>query len=118
MGDVAAYAWEHRKKLSRMDNPSGWLYRVGQSRSRRYFRRPLRLPPPQSAGNPGVAPELPALLAALPERQRVAVLLTRAFDYTVREAAEIIGVAPSTVQQNAQRGLQRLRAAMGVPTDV
>jgi DNA-directed RNA polymerase specialized sigma24 family protein len=48
----------------------------------------------------------------------VAVILTQAFGYTVREAAEIIGVAPSTVQQNAQRGLARLRAQLGVPSDV
>jgi RNA polymerase sigma factor (sigma-70 family) len=65
-----------------------------------------------------VEPALPRLLASLPKRQRVAVLLTQAFGYTVREAAEIIGVAPSTVQQNAQRGLARLRAQLGVPSDV
>jgi RNA polymerase sigma-70 factor (ECF subfamily) len=120
MGDVAAYAWEHWEKVSAMDNPSGWLYRVGQSRARRYFRyrRPVRLPPPRPDRNPQVEPALPGLLASLPERQRVAVLLTRAFGYTVREAAEIIGVTPSTVQQNAQRGLTRLRTGLGVPSDV
>jgi len=116
MGDVAVYAWEHWEKVSRMDNPSGWLYRVGQSRSRRYFRRPVRFPEPRPVSNPIVEPALPGLVGSLPERQRVAVLLTLAFGYTVREAAEIIGVSPSTVQQNAQRGLARLRERMGVPS--
>lgn len=118
MGDVAMYAWEHWKKVSRMDNPSGWLYRVGQSKSRRYFRRPLRLPKPRAQSNPAIEPALPGLLEELSDGQRVAVLLTRAFGYTVREAAEIIGVSPSTVQQNAHRGLTRLRAGMGVSSDV
>jgi RNA polymerase sigma-70 factor (ECF subfamily) len=118
MGDVSAYAWEHWKKLSQMENPSGWLYRVGQSRSRRYFRRPVRLPPPRPVDGPAVEPALPRMLEALPDSQRVAVLLTKAFGYSVREAGEIIGVAASTVQQNAQRGLTRLQAQMGVPSDV
>jgi RNA polymerase sigma-70 factor (ECF subfamily) len=117
MGDVCVYAWEHWGKVSQMDNPSGWLYRVGQSRSRRYFRRSLRLPPPRRGGDPVIEPALPGLLESLPDRQRVAVLLTQAFGYTVREAADIIGVSASTVQQNAHRGLIRLRAQMGVPSD-
>lgn len=117
MGDVSVYAWEHWKKVSRMENPSGWLYRVGQSRSRRYFRRPIRLPQPEPANDLIVEPALPGALEALSKDQRVAVLLTQAFGYTVREAAEIIGVAASTVQQNAQRALDGLRARMGVPSD-
>jgi RNA polymerase sigma-70 factor (ECF subfamily) len=118
--DVTAYAWEHWDKVSAMDNPSGWLYRVGQSRARWYHlrRRPVLLPDPRTDQNRWVEPALPRLLASLPKRQRVAVILTQAFGYTVREAAEIIGVAPSTVQQNAQRGLARLRAQLGVPSDV
>jgi RNA polymerase sigma-70 factor (ECF subfamily) len=120
MGDVAEYAWSRWDKVVAMENPSGWLYRVGQSRSRKYFRRlrPLRLPPPRSDRVPEVEPALPGLVAALPDSQRVAVLLTQAFGYTEREAAETIGVSPSTVHQNTQRGLERLRARMGVTSDV
>ena len=117
MGDVAEYAWTHWGKVSRMQNPSGWLFRVGQSKSRRYFRRPVRLPAPRSASEPTVEPGLPRALKAIPPAQRVAVLLTRGFGYTVREAADIIGVSPSTVQQNADRGLAQIRTEMGVSAD-
>lgn len=116
MGDVALYAWEHWEKVTQMDNPSGWLYRVGQSRSRRYFRRPVLFPEPTPRSEATIEPALPGLIGSLPDRQRVAVLLTRAFGYTVREAAGIIGVSPSTVHQNAERGLTRLRERMGVPS--
>ena len=54
---------------------------------------------------------------AIPHAQRVAVLLTHGFGYTVREAADIIGVSPSTVQQNADRGLSQIRTEMGVSAD-
>jgi RNA polymerase sigma-70 factor (ECF subfamily) len=118
MGDVAVYAWEHWPEVSGKINASGWLYRVGQSRSRRYFRRPLRLPRPRLDGETTIEPSLPGLLEKLPDKQRTAVLLTQAFDYTVREAAEVLGVAPSTVQQNVERGLRRLRSEMGVTADV
>jgi RNA polymerase sigma-70 factor (ECF subfamily) len=118
MGDVAEYAWEHWHKVGNMENPSGWLYRVGQSRSRRYFRRPVRLPTPHRDSCSVIEPGLPLALRSLPDSLRVAVLLTQAFGYTVREAAGIIGVSPSTVQQNTSRGLARLRAEMGVSSDV
>lgn len=117
MGDVLEYAWAHWRRVVTMDNPSGWLYRVGQSKSRRYFRRPRQLPPLPPTTNPAVEPELPRIIAALPHAQRVAVLLTAAFGYTVREAADIIGVSASTVQQNAHRGLSRIQTEMGVSSN-
>jgi RNA polymerase sigma-70 factor (ECF subfamily) len=41
--DALAHAGEDWSKLRGMDNPGGYLYRVGQSRARRYRRSgPLR----------------------------------------------------------------------------
>jgi len=36
--DALAYAWEHWSRVEGMDNPVGYLFRVGQSRSRSYRR--------------------------------------------------------------------------------
>ncbi len=36
--ETMAWAWEHRVELDAMTNPLGYLYRVGQGRSRRHFR--------------------------------------------------------------------------------
>ena len=39
--EAMAWGWEHWAELREMDNPAGYLYRVGRSRSRRFrFRRP------------------------------------------------------------------------------
>ena len=116
--EALAYGWEHWDRVSRMDNPAGWLYRVGQSRSRRLRKRPVRLPPPERHHNPVMEPDLPKGLRALPDRQRIAVLLVHAFGYTVREAAEILDVSPSTVKQNADRALRKLRSSLGVSSNV
>lgn len=37
--DAMAYGWEHWDQLSRMANPAGYLYRVGQTSAKRQRRR-------------------------------------------------------------------------------
>jgi hypothetical protein len=39
VGDAVADAWEHRDRVLPMTNPTGYLYRVAQSRSRRNSHR-------------------------------------------------------------------------------
>jgi DNA-directed RNA polymerase specialized sigma subunit len=53
-------------------------------------------------------------LAALSERQRLAVVLVHGFGYTLREVAELIGIRQTTVQNHVARGLTRLRLMLGV----
>jgi RNA polymerase sigma factor (sigma-70 family) len=60
-----------------------------------------------------VEPKLAAALAGLPERQRLAVFLVFGAGWTQVEAAEVMGVRPSTVQQHVERGLAKLRAVIG-----
>ena len=35
--DALSWAWEHWERLQAMDNPVGYLYRVGQTASARYL---------------------------------------------------------------------------------
>jgi hypothetical protein len=71
-----------------MVNPAGYLYRVGQSRSRR-FRRPRVLFPRPTPDQPSfVEPALPTPLEGLTRNQRVAVTLIHALGWTEREAAD------------------------------
>ena len=115
--DALAYAWEHWAKVSTMDNPTGYLYRVGQSKARRYRRRPKRLPEVEAVAHPWVEPGLPAALEKLSERQRQAILLCHGYGWTLTEAAEVLGVGASTVQRHIDRGMEKLRTRLGV-TDV
>ena len=108
--EALAYAWEHWERISDMDNPVGYLYRVGQSRSRP--RSAVQLYPPVNAGSgPWIEPELPAALAELSERERLAVVLIEGFGWTFREVAEVADVSVSSVQSYLSRGLKKLRQA-------
>jgi DNA-directed RNA polymerase specialized sigma24 family protein len=110
--EALAYAWEHWERLQDVANLPGYLFRVAQSRRRR--RRP-----PVLRDTPGWAehrfePGLPGALAALSQRQRLAVVLIHGYGCTLREVSELTGIRPTTVQNHAARGLARLRAKLGV----
>lgn len=115
--DALAYAWEHWERMRTMTNPVGYLFRVGQSRARRYRHQPHSLPPAPDGSAPWFEPGLPVALNRLPERQRVAVLLREGFGWSRIEAADLLGVTPSTVQRHVERGLAKLRKALGVDAD-
>jgi DNA-directed RNA polymerase specialized sigma24 family protein len=113
--EALAYAWEHWPRLSGMGNPTGYLYRVGQSRGRRR-KEPVLFVTPEHL-EPSIEPQLPSALRALTEHQRVAVVLVHGYGWRVAEVAELIGVKPTTVQNHLARGLGRLRNHLGVDHD-
>ncbi len=110
--EALAYAWEHWDALRVMENPAGYLFRVGQSRTRP--RRTPRLPDPESLRIPEVEPALIPALLALPERQRHAVWLVHACGWTYAEAADGMGISASAVGTHVARALDRLRRDLEV----
>ena len=116
VAEAMAWAWEHRDDLLEMENPGGYLYRVGQSRSRPRRTPPL-FPSAVEAGTPWVEPSLPSALRELTEQQRVCVVLAHGYGWTHREVAELLSIAPTTVQNHVERGLAALRRHMEVVPD-
>jgi len=114
VGEALAYAWEHWEAVRGMENPAGYLYRVGMSRGRRWRRLPPVFPPPPDGEMPWVEPGLPKALGGLSERQRVAVVLVHCLDWTQDEVAGLLGVSRGSVQTHLERGLHHLRASLGV----
>lgn len=112
--DVEEYAWEHRAKVSRMENPLGYLYRVAQSKSRSHVRWMKRTTFPSHF--PDIVHEDPALhdtlqmLSVLNADQRVCVMLVHAFGWTYSEVAELLGVTRPVVNHRVHRGLAVLRS--------
>ena len=112
--DVEEYAWEHRAKVTRMENPLGYLYRVAQSKSRSHVRWMKRTTFPSRF--PDIVHEDPALhdtlqmLAVLNADQRVCVMLVHAFGWTYAEVAELLGFTRAVVNHNVHRGLAVLRS--------
>lgn len=110
-----AWAWEHRDKLAGLKRPLGYLYRVGQSRSRARKRRVLHARPEWP--EPWFEPELASALGALTERQRVTVVLVHGYSWTLGEVADLLGIKITTVQNHLERGLARLRSLLEVTPD-
>ncbi len=114
--EALAYSWEHWSSVRRMQNPLGYLYRVGQSKTRPRLVRRLTSRP--ETVEPIVEPGFTVALAGLSERQRVATVLIHGFGWTHVEVAELIGVSATTVQNHLERGMSALREALEVREDV
>ncbi|HAS09138.1 MAG TPA: hypothetical protein DCS55_01250 [Acidimicrobiaceae bacterium] len=118
LAEAMSWAAGHPHQLMGMKNPAGYLYRVGQSRSRQRRERPPEFPPAAAVGLPEIEPGLPAALAALSQRQRICVVLVAVEEWTYQEVADLLGVRRSSVQAHVERGMSKLREALGVSADV
>lgn len=114
--EALAWAYEHWDRVQVLSNPVGYLYRVGQSRVRKRRVRPVFERPPEEE-EVWVEPRLLAAVAALPSRERVAVLLVCVAGWSQSEVASLLGSRKTTVQSRVDRGLKRLRHELGVDLD-
>lgn len=112
VGEALAFAFANWADVKAMDNPVGYLYRVGQSRVRR--RKKLRLLRREPASMPDVEPGLVQALAGLPESQRTAVWLAHGCAWSHKEIAEVLSTSTSSVATHVARGLEKLRSELGV----
>lgn len=111
--EALAYGWEHWDRIQEMDNPVGYLFRVGASRTRRIRRKTPVLVEVSVGALPDVEPRLPQALASLSEKQRICVTLVSGFGWTHPEVAEVLSVSPTTVETHVRRGLEKLRRKLG-----
>jgi RNA polymerase sigma-70 factor (ECF subfamily) len=120
--EALAWGWQHWDELDAMDNPAGYLYRVGTTRGLRHQRErpPLYPPVPDPVGNPEpwVEPGLPDALGRLSPMQRTAVMLVHGFGWSYRETARYLEISKGSVQEHVQRGMTKLRADLKVGSDV
>lgn len=114
--EALAWAWEHRANLADIQNPLGYLFRVGQSRVRRRKLRILHVR--NEWTEPWVEPKLSRALRSLSANQRLAVVLVHGYSWTMAEVGFLLGVKVTTVQNHLERGLARLREQLEVTLDV
>lgn len=109
--EALAWAWENRTRLRSMENPVGYLYRVGRSKTKPRAGPPA-LPSPVELGVPDVEPGLVPALLALTERQRTAVWLVHGCQWRHQEVADALGISATAVATHVQRALEHLRARL------
>jgi RNA polymerase sigma factor (sigma-70 family) len=118
--DAFLALWERWDRVAEMDRPSGYLYRTAmnlfRSRRRRTIRAAKRvLPGPvehDPYGDVDLQDEVMRGLRGLAPRQRAALVLVDLLDYGSGEAADLLGVRPTTVRNLAAQGRTSLRRAL------
>lgn len=116
VADARAWAWEHLDRLEAMDNPGGYLWRVGQTSARRSNRqrRPWAVEAVRVVDDRAASfePALERSVAGLSPRQRAAVLLVHGYDYSLAEAADAMGCRVRTLRNHLERAMTRLRTEL------
>lgn len=113
--EALVFAAENWDRLQPMDNPIGYLYRVGQTRGERLTRRWRRIgllvDEPVTVDDV-VDVDLQRALTRLRPEQRVSIVLVHAHGYSYQEAAEVLGIPVTTITNHLNRGMTRLRRIM------
>ncbi len=110
---ATAWAWENWERLQGIENKVAYLYRVAQSsqRSTRMWqkRTTTRFPNESSSPDCTASVDLGILVSALPDKQRICVLLVHAHNWTYAEVAALLNMRVDAVNNHVHRGTLRLR---------
>ena len=121
VAEAFARAWASWRTVSRHPAPAAWVVRTALNANiSRWRRRRREVPIPDPAAiadlasndGPGgaVDPQIMAALLRLPSRQRQVVALRLFLDLDTSRTAEVLGIAPGTVQAHLGRAIAALRA--------
>ncbi len=117
--DAAAEAltlgWRDWVRVSQMQNPAGYLYRAGERWARRQKPRSVALLAGTTTEPLHFEPGLESALNHLSLRQRQVVVLVSGFGLSHSEAAELLGLSRSSIQNHVERGMTKLRHHLGAP---
>lgn len=122
MQDAFLKIWERWDTVGQMDAPAGYLYVTAMNLFRKRYRRAMLavrrtvgLAP--STDDFSVAEDrhvVRHVLAALPPRQRAALVLTEMLGFTSKEAGEALGVTDATIRSLTRHGRDAFRTVMEV----
>jgi RNA polymerase sigma-70 factor (sigma-E family) len=120
--EALARTWQHWKRVSEMEHPEAWCWRVATnlatSRLRRLVteRRANQRFAPSDGSIPAVDiardVALRAAIAKLPQRQRSVIALRFVADLDVETTAAALGIPVGTVKSSTSRALDTLRALL------
>jgi len=119
--DAFMRAFVRWNRVSRLDDPVGWVRHVAVNRMRDHFRKSerggravgrLRQQQPLVAAAPSEPSELAALLAQLPTQQRIAAALFYVEDLSVAEIADAMRLSEGAVKYHLHAARTTLREAL------
>ncbi len=111
--EACSRALERWPRVSTMESPTGWAYRVALNhasrlaRRRKLEQRVFRKMSPEP-GLPASASEIWELVSSLPQRQRQVVMLRHVADLPEAEIAVALGISRGTVSSTLHDARQQL----------
>ncbi|MCU1364500.1 MAG: putative polymerase subfamily sigma factor [Ilumatobacteraceae bacterium] len=116
--EAMARAYERWTHVETLDNPVGWVYRVGLNWSRSFLRRagrptPIWLVTPATAVDErGTDPAVDRALGELSVEQRAVVVCRLLLGYSEAQTAQALGIRPGTVKSRLNRATSRLHVSL------
>jgi RNA polymerase sigma-70 factor (ECF subfamily) len=115
--ETLARAWSQWTKVRDLEDPSGWLYRVGMNLANSYFRRKRAerraqhrsLMPTEANEDATAILAIRDAVASLARRKRSVVVLRYYLGLPFAEIARVMDAPESTVKSLARRALEDLR---------
>jgi len=122
MQDAFLSVWQRWGDVREMDDPVGYLYRTAMNLFRKRYRR-ATLAVRRTVGLASSSDDFADaddretvrhVLAALPPRQRAALVLTELLGFTTKEAGDALGVTDATIRSLTRHGRDAFRKVMEV----
>ncbi|MEO6125216.1 MAG: sigma factor-like helix-turn-helix DNA-binding protein [Ilumatobacteraceae bacterium] len=116
--EAMARAFERWDSVERLDNPVGWVYRVGLNWSRSFLRRATRPTPIWLVSNEtsidpaGMDPAVDRALGELTVDQRAVVVCRLLIGYSEAQTAQALGIRSGTVKSRLNRAKSRLHGLL------
>lgn len=115
--EALTYGWENWDRVESLDNPAGYLYRVGLNwGKKRFSRKSVVFQDVPESPRDWFEPGLPDALAGLSEKQRVVVYLVHGHDWSFSEVADLLEISKGSVQKHMERAMAKLRRQLKVET--
>ena len=124
--DAFVKAYRHWDRVSRMERPDGWVYRVALNEAQRHHRRRIAEAVAFSEGPPspthrpagvGALLEFASLVEGLPERMRHVVALRHVADLTESEIGTVLGITRGTVSSTLRDAYRRIEQVVETGRD-
>jgi RNA polymerase sigma factor (sigma-70 family) len=129
--EALARVWAHWPKLRGLEPQAvvAWTYRLAVNLATSWVRRRIverravarlagRLPSAAVEADLAEAVTIRRQVAALPRRQRTALVLRYYVDLPVEQVADLMGCAPGTVKSLTSKAIHSLRRGMAAPLAV
>lgn len=115
-------AWERWSKVSRYDNPTGWVYRVGLNWGRSRLRRRRReittdVFPERGVADPAIDDAVATAMRQLSSDHRAVVVGRLYLDWSEADLAAALDIPTGTVKSRLSRALAQLEQTLGATHD-